>query len=275
MSDARFRDKVVIVTGASGGIGLASARRFASEGAKVVLIARGAAALADVEAELTKRGTQCASLSIDVGAPGAPKRIVDLARERFGAVHVLVNNAGAHSRGPFVSREAEDLGRMVDVNLKAPIVLTHHALAAIKASGGGAIVNVASLAGMVPTVGSATYSATKFGLRAFSLALAEELAGSGVTVSVVSPGPVDTQFIMGDLDTVSDLTMSQPMVTADQVAELVVDCAFDGKAERTAPRISGALATLGYVAPAFRRALRPLLEARGRRNKAKLRSERG
>ncbi|HET7499571.1 MAG TPA: short-chain dehydrogenase, partial [Kofleriaceae bacterium] len=106
----------------------------------------------------------------------------------------------------------------------------------------------------------------------FSMALAEELRGTGVTVSCVSPGPVDTQFIMAELDTVSDLTMSQPLVTAEDVAGLVVASALDGKLERATPRLSSALATLGYLSPPLRRALRPMLERRGRRNKEKLRT---
>ena len=118
------------------------------------------------------------------------------------------------------------------------------------------------------------YSATKFGLRGFSMALADELRGSGVTVSCVSPGPVDTQFIMAELDSVTDLTMSQPLVTADQVAALVVASAIDGRLERDTPRLSGALATMGYIAPSLRHALRPMLERRGRRNKQKLRERR-
>jgi short-subunit dehydrogenase len=135
-------------------------------------------------------------------------------------------------------------------------------------------VNVASLAGRVPLPHEAVYSATKFGLRTFSMALAEELRGTGITVSAVSPGPVDTNFIMADLDEVPDLVLSQPMVTADEVAALVVACAVDGKVERVTPRASAALTTLGYLAPGLGRMLRPLLEARGRRNKRKFR-ERG
>jgi short-subunit dehydrogenase len=163
---------------------------------------------------------------------------------------------------------------MVDVNLRAPILLTRRALPHLIASGRGAVVNVASLAGKVPVPGSVAYSATKFGLRGFSMALADELRGTGVTVSCVSPGPVDTQFILAELDTVTDLTMSQPMVTADQVAALVVRCALDGKLERATPRLSSALTTAGYLAPGLRRMLRPMLERRGRRNKQKLRERR-
>jgi len=93
-------------------------------------------------------------------------------------------------------------------------------------------------------------------------------------VSCVSPGPVDTRFIMAELDTVSDLTMSQPLVTPDDVAALVVACALDGKPERSTPKLSAALATAGYLAPGLRRVLRPMLERRGRRNKQKLRERR-
>jgi short-subunit dehydrogenase len=268
-----FNDRTVVITGASAGIGLACARRFAEAGGNIVLVARGAAELERARAEIARLGPALA-IAVDVAAPDGPARIVDGAVKQFGAIHVLVNNAGRHARGPFGDQSEADLAAMVDVNLRAPIVLTRRALPHLLASGRGAVVNVASLAGKVPTTGSVTYSATKFGLRGFSLALADELRGTGVTVSCVSPGPVDTQFIMAELDTVTDLTMSQPLVTPEDVATLVVACALDGKLERATPRLSGALATAGYLAPALRRALRPMLERRGRRNKQKLRERR-
>ncbi|HEY0194353.1 MAG TPA: SDR family NAD(P)-dependent oxidoreductase [Kofleriaceae bacterium] len=262
-----------MITGASAGIGLASARLFMQAGARLVLVARGADELEKVRAELAQHGSVHAIVA-DVADPDAAERIARGALDAFGAIHVLVNNAGKHARGPFLDQDRDALGAMVDVNLRAPVVLTRRILPHLIETGEGAIVNVASLAGMVPTAGGATYSATKFGLRALSMALADELRGTGVTVSCVSPGPVDTQFIMAELDEVSDLTMSQPLSTPEQVAAAVVACACDGKLERATPRISGALATLGYVAPALRRVLRPLLELRGRRAKQKLRERR-
>jgi short-subunit dehydrogenase len=268
-----FQDRIVVITGASAGIGLACARRFAEAGASVVAVARGAADLERARAELAELGPTLA-IAADVAHPDAPDRIVSGALERFGALHVLVNNAGMHARGPFGDQRVEDLAGMVDVNLRAPIALTRRALPHLLASGRGALVNVASLAGKVPTAGGVVYSATKFGLRGFSLALADELRDTGVTVSSVSPGPVDTRFIMSELDSVTDLTMSQPLVSPDDVAALVLACALDGRPERSIPRASGMLATLGYIAPSLRRVLRPLLERRGRRNKARLRAER-
>jgi short-subunit dehydrogenase len=271
MSSRTFQDRTVVITGASAGIGLSCARQFAEAGANVVLVARGAAGLERATAELERIGPTLA-IAADVAHPDAPEQIVSGTLARFGALHVLVNNAGMHARGQFAEQNGNALAAMVDVNLRAPIALTHRALPHLIASGRGAIVNVASLAGKIPTVGSAVYSATKFGLRAFSLALADELDGSAVTVSCVSPGPVDTQFIMAELDQVTDLTMSQPLTSPDKVAALVVACALDGKLERAVPRMSSLLTTLGYLAPSLRRALRPGLERRGRRNKEKLRA---
>ena len=271
MSLRRFVDRTVIVTGASAGIGAAAARRFADEGANVVMVARGAGPLEELARTLGRLGP-VATVAGDVALATVQEKIVETAVAKFGAIHVLVNNAGYNTRGPLEDHEPEDLGRVVDVNLRAPITLTRRVLPHLRAAGKGAIVNVASLAGRVPVVHEAVYSATKFGVRAFTHALAEELRGTGITVSAVSPGPVETSFILGELDHGPDLVFSQPMVTADDVAALVVACAADGKVERATPRVSAALTTLGYLAPALRRALRPLLEAQGRRNKRKQRA---
>jgi hypothetical protein len=271
VSTRRFVDRTVIVTGASAGIGAAAARRFAEEGANVVLVARGAAQLEAKAKELGRLGP-IATVVGDIADPSVQERVVEAAASRFGGIHVLVNNAGMNTRGPLEDHTADDLGKVVDVNLRAPITMSRRVLPYLRKAGRGAIVNVASLAGRVPLAHEAVYSSTKFGLRAFSIALAEELRGTGITVSAVSPGPVETNFILGELDHVPDIVLSQPMVTADTVAALVVECAVDGRVERVTPKVSGALTTLGYIAPALRRVLRPLLEAQGRRNKRKYRA---
>ncbi|MGH8222834.1 MAG: SDR family NAD(P)-dependent oxidoreductase, partial [Woeseiaceae bacterium] len=166
-----------------------------------------------------------------------------------------------------------ELGRMIDVNLRAPIILTRLAIPYLKEAGGGAIVNVASLAGRTPVPGAATYSASKFGLRAFTFALGEELRGSGIKVAAVSPGPIDTGFIMSSIDAVADVTFSQPMSTADEVAEEIMKLAVNDKRERSMPPASGVLTTVAYLFPGLGRKLHPLLQAKGRRVKRKLKEQ--
>ncbi|HWN66345.1 MAG TPA: SDR family oxidoreductase [Haliangium sp.] len=266
----RFQDKTVIITGASAGIGAEAARRFIDEGAKVVLAARGAEGLDRMASELKERG-EALAVPMDVTDQAACKALLARANAAFGGVHVLVNNAGFNRRGAVEEYEAEDLARVVDVNLRAPVVLSRLVLPYLRVAGGGAIVNVASIAGKIPLADEAVYSATKFGLRAFSRAMAEELAGTGISVSLVSPGPVETGFILDELDDVPDIVLSQPMSTAGEIADLILASAADGKVERTAPALSGYLATLGYLFPAVRRVLMPVMERRGRQVKERYR----
>ena len=268
-----FAKRTVIVTGASLGVGRATAEAFHRNGANVVLVARRAEPL-EQAVEALGGGDRILTVAADVADNAALARIVDASVERFGAIHGLVNNAGAHFRGRVDKRSADELSTMVDVNLRAPIVLSRLALPHLREHG-GFIVNVASLAGKVPLDGAATYSATKFGLRAFSFALAEELRGSSVTVSVVSPGPIDTGFIMDEIDEVEDIVFSQTMCTADDVATMILDCARDGRREREFPVGGGKLATVAYLVPGLRRKLKPRLERKGAATKARLRRERG
>lgn len=260
----RFEGKVIVVTGASSGIGAAAARAFAREGGYVVLAARSAAPLEKVAREIADAGGKALAVPVDVGDPGAPERLFGQAARAFGGIDVLVNNAGANHRGAVEERTPAELAQIVAINLTAPILLTRAVLPHLRLRGAGAIVNVASLAGRVPLPHEATYSATKFGLRAFSFSLAEELAGSTIRVSVVSPGPVDTGFIMNDLDHVPDLVFSQPMSTAEEIAAMVLDSAADGRRERTPSRRSSVMTTLGYLLPSLRSSLMPVLERRGR-----------
>jgi short-subunit dehydrogenase len=210
---------------------------------------------------------------MDVSDMDACTNLFKKAEFEFGNVHVLVNNAGFHERGPAESVSIDDLGKMIDVNLRAPIILSRLALPYLKRAGGGAIINVASLAGRTAVPGAATYSATKFGLRAFSMALAEELRDTTVKVAVVSPGPVDTGFIMSNIDNVTDLTFSQPISTADEVAEQIMRLCSNDKREQSMPPVSGLLTTLTYLFPGFAQALRPAFESKGRRVKRKLKAQ--
>jgi hypothetical protein len=267
----RFEGKVAVVTGASSGIGAAVGRMFAAEGAAVVLAARSAGALEKLAGEIAEASGRVRALPTDVGDIAAAERLLAGAVEAFGGLDVLVNNAGANKRGSVEKYTAAELAQVVQVNLTAPIVLSRLALPYMRKRGRGAIVNVASIAGRIPLVGEAVYSATKFGLRAFTFALAEELAGSGITVSAVSPGPVDTGFIMRELDEVPDVVFAQPMSSAEDVAKLVLDCAADGARERVLPQLTGYLATMGYLFPAINKLVLPLMESRGKTAKEQYR----
>jgi len=266
---SRFDGSTVVITGASSGIGESCARKFVAAGARVVLAARSAEPLQRLVEEL---GSDVAhAVPTDVSDRAACERLISEATSRFGSLDVLVNNAGFNSRGPFEELPMDSVLQILDVNLRGPLMLMKLALPIMRYQDSGTIVNVASLAGRFPLDDEATYSATKFALRVFSFALAEELRDTNVRVAVVSPGPVETGFILDEsiIDEVPDLVFSQPMSTADEIADLVLASAADGARERTKPAFSAKLATMGYLFPGLRRSLIPLLERKGHAAKKK------
>ena len=266
-----FEGKTIIITGASAGVGAACARAFARHKANLVLCARGQAGLDKISEELS---SQCSLLTVamDVSDTDQCLALLTKAEDEFGRVDVLINNAGMHHRGDLEKVKPIDVGSMVDINLRAPLILSCAAIPFIKKSDGGAIVMVGSLAGMAPLQGAATYSATKAGLRAFAYALADELKDSEINVGVVSPGPIDTGFIMSEIDVVEDIVFSQPMSSADGVADAVLSIAKGDKVEIAMPAARGRLVMLSYLFPALRRFMRPSLYAKGRKNKDKYRN---
>ncbi len=265
--ERRFVNRTAIITGASAGIGEATARRFAAEGARVVLAARNADAL---EAIADSIGSdQALAVPTDVTDLDALAALLERTQQHFGRIDILVNNAGYYGRGRVEENDMDDLLRTVDINLRSAMALCRLVLPYLRQAGGGAIINVSSLAGRIPLAGAAAYSATKFGLRAFSFSLAEELGGSGITVSAVSPGPVDTDFFSGGFDGIPDMMLLPPMRSADQIAGLILACAHDGKRERVIPWYAGWAANAGYLFPWAKRLSKPLLERIGRYHKKK------
>ncbi|RYV03581.1 short-chain dehydrogenase [Shewanella sp. OPT22] len=265
----------VVISGASKGVGEACAIKFAehySSGVNIVVVARTVSGLLDIKQKLsTYSNCQVLIVTADVSINSCCKHIVHQAVSEFGKIDILVNNAGLHHRGDFIEREHDEVAAMVDVNLKAPIFLTSLALPHMPKNKQSAIVMIGSLAGRAPLQGAATYSATKAGLRAFTYALADELASAAIKVAVVSPGPINTGFIMEEIDKVEDIVYSQPMSSAGQVADAVIELTINKKTEIAMPWLSGLLTTISYLFPKIRRGTRPVLYKIGAKNKNKYR----
>jgi len=201
----------VLLTGATGGIGQAIARALDSQGARVLLTARRADELERVAAELGGRPeTLPADLTYDASSLA----------DRAGAVDVLVANAALPASGQIDDFTPEQIDRALDVNLRAPIQLTRELLPGMVERGQGHIVFVSSLSGKVASVGSALYSATKFGLRGFALGLREDLRDSGVGVSTVFPGFIKDAGMFHEAKV--DLPPGVSMRSPEQVAAAVI-----------------------------------------------------
>jgi len=185
----------VLITGASSGIGLELAKVFAAHGHALALVARSADTLEGVARQLaTRHGIRALAVVADLSAPGAPDEVFDRVRNAGLQVDVLVNNAGAGLGGAFAATDLATELRMITLNVMALTHLTKLSLPGMLERGAGRILNVASTAAFAPGPLMAVYYATKAYVLSFSEALAAELRGTGVTVTVLCPGPTRTGF---------------------------------------------------------------------------------
>ncbi|WP_034385316.1 SDR family oxidoreductase [Deinococcus sp. YIM 77859] len=205
--------RTILLTGASSGIGRATAAVLASRGHRLVLAARRAEALATLARALDPSGSRVLAVPTDVTDDASRRALVEAARAQFGMVDVLINNAGVTVERGWWWDDLDPL-RVLRVNLEAPIELTRLVLPQMRTRGAGHIVNIGSVAGRVPFNG--LYSASKFGLRGFSQALRRELLGTGVEVSLVSPG-----FVRSEMTRAARLPMPGPEIVARAVADVL------------------------------------------------------
>ena len=186
--------KVVVITGASSGLGEATARMLSAQGAVVVLGARRVDRIEALAKELSDAGGKALALQTDVTRAADVQRLVDAAVEKFGRIDVLVNNAGLMPSSPLERLKIADWDRMIDVNIKGVLYGIAAALPHMKAQKCGHIVNVSSVAGHRVRAGTAVYSATKHAVRVLTEGLRQEVKPYDIRTTIVSPGAVATEL---------------------------------------------------------------------------------
>jgi NAD(P)-dependent dehydrogenase (short-subunit alcohol dehydrogenase family) len=230
--------EVAIVTGASSGIGAATSRELARRGATVVLAARREAELEAQAAAIRAAGGEAVVVRTDVADPAQVAYLVNRATERFGRIDMLVNSAGANWHRPLASSPPDDIVAVLGVNLIGALLTTRAVLPHMLERRHGAVVSVGSLSGRVAM--EPVYSASKYGLRGFSLALRRQLAGTGVSVSLVSPGKVETAMTSH---------VRGRMPKPDLVATTISDLVTQPRREVVVPRRHYAIAWLEQWLP--------------------------
>jgi 2-hydroxycyclohexanecarboxyl-CoA dehydrogenase len=213
----RLEGRTALVTGGAGGIGAATARRLAAEGARVAVGDLDAGAARDVASEIDGFATE-----LDVTDTASVARAVGAVADALGPVDVLVNNAGTDRFAFFVNTDEALWDFVLGVNLRGVLACTHAVLPAMHERGGGIIVNVASEAGRVGSQGSATYSAAKAGVIGFTKAIARESARYGVRCNAVAPGPIETPLLNSAPEQLGELgaRLKQAMIDATAVRRI-------------------------------------------------------
>lgn len=190
--DRNIEGKVVVITGASSGLGEATARHLAGQGARVVLGARRAERIGALAREIAGAGGQARAVATDVTQPEQVQRLVDDTVQAFGRLDVLLNNAGLMPHSPLERRRIADWDRMIDVNLKGVLYGIAAALPHMQRQKAGHIINVSSVAGHKVNPGGAVYSATKTAVRVLSEGLRQEVKPWNIRTTIISPGAVAT-----------------------------------------------------------------------------------
>ena len=226
--------KVAIITGSSKGIGKSIARGLAEAGAQVVISSRKQEAVDEVVREFTGAGLKAIGIQCHIGDAGERESLISKTAEAFGSIDILVNNAAINPYyGPLEGSEESVFDKIMDVNVKAPWMLSNLALPLMKKGGGGSIINISSVEGLRPGFGLGLYSATKAALITLTQNQAKEWGRYGVRANVICPGLIKTKFSEGlwsDEALVARLTKQLPLgriAQPDEMAGLVMLLASD------------------------------------------------
>lgn len=230
-------EKIVLITGASSGIGAAAARMFTDRGSVVIACGRSVERLQELQHQL---GERCVIRQLDVRDASAVQETMDELVKAYGRIDILVNNAGYGKFEYLEKMSLDEIDDMMDTNYMGVVRCTKAVLPYMRRAGSGHIINIASIAGKVPTAKSAAYTASKHAVHGFTHALRYELRGTGIAVSAVNPGPVATRFFdiadpSGEyLKNVKDFT-----ITPETVARAIISLAEKPRMEIDVPRYLG------------------------------------
>ncbi len=235
MAADRFKEKTVVLSGGGRGIGEATARRFAREGAEVLLIARTGSEIDAVAADIGAGGGKASAFAADVSDPAAVDRAVEAARDRFGRIDVLVNCAGIDHDSPFLSFPDDAWQRVIGVNLTGSFLMAQRVARVMTETGGGSIVHISSIDAYGADGNQVAYNASKAGLLGLNRTMATELASHGIRSNVVSPGytatPLTRQYV-GDamyeyMTKDFDRIPQRRMATPEEIAAAILFLASD------------------------------------------------
>ena len=229
----RLLNKVTLISGGAKGIGKYTAQLFAKEGASVIIGDKDFITCEKIATEISNKGYKCSAISLDVTKESDWIDAISYVMSNYGKMNILVNNAGIYSTIPIEKTPLEDFNNVISVNLTGMFLGTKHAIPALRAAGGGSIVNISSTAGLVGNIGSGAYGASKGGVRSFTKYTAIQHAIENIRANSIHPGPIDTDMLADKLANLESRAESESKVpmgrigTVDEVAMAILFLASD------------------------------------------------
>jgi len=220
----KLAGKSVIITGASAGIGLASARALAREGARLVLCARRQDRLDTLVDELRSLGGEAVAVIGDARDETTALRVVETAKSNYGSIDILINNVGVGNYKKLIDTSLDDYVEMMDANMRSTFLFSRHVVPVMIKQGEGLMLMISSMAGVYGFPGEAVYCATKFAQVGFAEGLDKELRPYGIKVGTICPGGVKTEFALGKGRTEASVKQSEMLEAEDVAAAVLFAC---------------------------------------------------